>query len=123
MIAVHELGGKDHAEYGAQTLWKLSTKLKAELGRGYSATSNNHGTLPQISSVCYGGWPGALPVPVGELQLVVAKDLFWQTAHVDVSAMDEPEEQPFRPSARCDAACVLYARPTKYSHLPKLTSH
>lgn len=39
MIVVYEQDGKDRAEYGAQTLKKLSARLKAELGRGYSVTS------------------------------------------------------------------------------------
>ena len=39
MIVVYEQGGKDRAEYGAQTLKKLSARLKADLGRGYSVTS------------------------------------------------------------------------------------
>ena len=39
MIVVYEQDGKDRAEYGAQTLKKLSARLKADLGRGYSVTS------------------------------------------------------------------------------------
>ena len=35
MIVEYEQDGKDRAEYGAQTLKKLSARLKAELGRGF----------------------------------------------------------------------------------------
>lgn len=47
-----------------------------------------------IFALCRGGWPGALSVPAGELQLDVAKDLFWQTAHVDVSKVDGTRRNP-----------------------------
>lgn len=39
MIVVYEQDGKDRAKYGAQTLKKLSARLKTELGRGYSVTN------------------------------------------------------------------------------------
>lgn len=47
-----------------------------------------------IFALCRGGWPGALSVPAGDLQLDVAKDLFWQTAHVDISKIDGTRRNP-----------------------------
>ena len=47
-----------------------------------------------IFAVCRGGWPGALSVADRSLQLDIAKDLFWQTAHVDVSNIDKKKRNP-----------------------------
>lgn len=47
-----------------------------------------------IFAICRGGWPGALSIPERGLQLDVAKDLFWQTAHVDISHIDGTRRNP-----------------------------
>ena len=47
-----------------------------------------------IFAICRGGWPGTLSVTTDELQLEVARDLFWQTAHVDISKIDGVKRNP-----------------------------
>lgn len=47
-----------------------------------------------IFAICRGGWPGAFSIPDRELQLEVARDLFWQTAHVDISRIDGVRRNP-----------------------------
>ncbi len=47
-----------------------------------------------IFAICRGGWPGALEVADRDLQLDIARDLFWQTTHVDVSNVDSVKRNP-----------------------------
>lgn len=47
-----------------------------------------------IFSICRGGWPAALNMENGVLALDIARDLFWQTTHVDISNVDGVSRNP-----------------------------
>ena len=47
-----------------------------------------------IESVCRGGWPAAMSMTDREAQLDISRDLFWQTAHVDISRIDGVRRNP-----------------------------
>ena len=42
-----------------------------------------------IFALCRGGWPKSLLNATNRAKLEIAKDLFWQTAHVDISNIDK----------------------------------
>lgn len=47
-----------------------------------------------IHAICRGGWPHAVDNTTERSQLAVAKDLFWQTCHVDASNIDHKKRRP-----------------------------
>ncbi|WP_283171510.1 ATP-binding protein [Curtanaerobium respiraculi] len=47
-----------------------------------------------IFSICRGGWPSTISMESDDLRLDVARDLFWQTAHVDISRVDGVRRNP-----------------------------
>lgn len=59
-----------------------------------------------IFAICRGGWPAALSNTAPKAQLEIAKDLFYQTAHVDISNVDKKKRNP----AWTEAILRSYAR-------------
>ena len=47
-----------------------------------------------IHAICRGGWPRALSIPNTNSQLAIAEDLFYQTCHRDISAVDGTKRNP-----------------------------
>lgn len=47
-----------------------------------------------IDAVCRGGWPATMNIDDRELRLDVARDLFWQMTHVDISRIDGVRRNP-----------------------------
>lgn len=47
-----------------------------------------------INAICRGGWPSCFKIKKENLKLNVAKDLFYQTAHVDASSIDDVKRNP-----------------------------
>lgn len=47
-----------------------------------------------IHAICRGGWPRALSIPNPNSQLAIAEDLFYQTCHRDISAIDGTKRNP-----------------------------
>lgn len=47
-----------------------------------------------IYAICRGGWPGTLSIDDADVRLDVARDLFWQTTHVDISRIDSVRRNP-----------------------------
>ena len=47
-----------------------------------------------IWAVCRGGWPATMGMENLETRLDIARDLFWQTAHVDISRIDGVRRNP-----------------------------
>lgn len=47
-----------------------------------------------INAICRGGWPSCFKIKKENLKLNVAKDLFYQTAHIDASNIDGVKRNP-----------------------------
>lgn len=47
-----------------------------------------------IKAICRGGWPSSFKIKNDHFKLNVAKDLFYQTAHVDISNIDDIKRNP-----------------------------
>lgn len=47
-----------------------------------------------INAICRGGWPSCFKIQKEHLKLNVAKDLFYQTANVDISNIDNVKRNP-----------------------------
>lgn len=47
-----------------------------------------------IKAICRGGWPSSFKIKNDRFKLNVAKDLFYQTAHVDISNIDDIKRNP-----------------------------
>lgn len=47
-----------------------------------------------IYAICRGGWPGTLSIDDVDIRLDIARDLFWQTTHVDISHVDSTRRSP-----------------------------
>ena len=47
-----------------------------------------------INAICRGGWPSCFKIQKEQLKLNVAKDLFYQTANVDISNIDNVKRNP-----------------------------
>ncbi len=47
-----------------------------------------------INAICRGGWPSSFKIKNDRFKLNVAKDLFYQTAHVDISNIDDIKRNP-----------------------------
>lgn len=47
-----------------------------------------------IKAICRGGWPSSFKIKNDRFKLNVAKDLFYQTAHIDISNIDDIKRNP-----------------------------
>lgn len=47
-----------------------------------------------IFAICRGGWPASLDEGIGDYQLEIAKDLFFQTSRTDISNIDKVRRNP-----------------------------
>ena len=47
-----------------------------------------------IYAICRGGWPGTLSIDDVDIRLDIARDLFWQITHVDISHVDSTRRSP-----------------------------
>ena len=61
---------------------------------GFDGCSSQLSVDGLIEAVCRGGWPATMGIGERELRLDVARDLFWQTAHVDISQIDGVRRNP-----------------------------
>lgn len=66
-----------------------------------------------IYAICRGGWPGTLTIDDADVRLDVARDLFWQTTHVDISRIDSVRRNPQLAEAILRSYARSICTPTK----------
>ena len=62
--------------------------------KGFGGCASQLSVDGLIEAVCRGGWPATMSTGDPEARLDIARDLFWQTAHVDVSRIDGVRRNP-----------------------------
>ncbi len=72
----------------------------------YDGCHSNLSVDELIFAICRGGWPASLSSATPETQLEIAKDLFYQTNHADISNVDKKKRNP----AWSEAILRSYAR-------------
>ncbi len=66
---------------------------------GYDGCSSQLSVDGLVYAICRGGWPVTLGMERREATLDIARNLFWQTAHVDISRVDGTRRNPLAAEA------------------------
>lgn len=83
----------------AESNGEVSLQALFDDPNGYDGCASQLSIDELIYAICRGGWPVVMGMEGYEARIDIARDLFWQTAHVDISRIDGVRRNPLTAEA------------------------